>query len=206
MIFRVETLERIRAGTVTLAFRRWRRPTVRAGGTLLTAVGQLRIDAVDPIDPASITDAEAVRAGFASREELLALLGAGDGTVYRVTLGHLGIDPRVGLRQDSTLSASDVAGVLSTLDRLDRGARSGPWTRTALELIEQHPGVRAGSLAERLGSDTLTFKRNVRKLKALGLTESLEVGYRLSPRGRVIVDAWRRERTHQHDIRRTGDA
>ena len=28
----------------------------------------------------------------------------------------------------------------------------------------------------------------MRKLKALGLTESLEVGYRLSPRGRAFLD------------------
>jgi ribosomal protein S19E (S16A) len=28
----------------------------------------------------------------------------------------------------------------------------------------------------------------VRKLKELGLTESLEVGYRLSPRGRALLD------------------
>jgi len=28
----------------------------------------------------------------------------------------------------------------------------------------------------------------VRKLKELGLTESLEVGYRLSPRGRALLE------------------
>lgn len=33
------------------------------------------------------------------------------------------------------------------------------------------------------------FKANVRKLKELGLTESLEVGYRLSARGRALLDA-----------------
>jgi hypothetical protein len=31
------------------------------------------------------------------------------------------------------------------------------------------------------------FKANVRKLKGLGLTESLEIGYRLSPRGRAVL-------------------
>jgi hypothetical protein len=36
-----------------------------------------------------------------------------------------------------------------------------------------------------MGRETLPFKRDVRKLKELGLTESLEVGYRLSPRGRA---------------------
>ena len=33
----------------------------------------------------------------------------------------------------------------------------------------------------------MPFKLNVRKLKALGLTESLEVGYRLSPRGKSLL-------------------
>ena len=28
----------------------------------------------------------------------------------------------------------------------------------------------------------------MRKLKAMGLTESLEVGYRLSPRGRAVLE------------------
>lgn len=32
------------------------------------------------------------------------------------------------------------------------------------------------------------FKRRVRQLKELGLTESLEVGYRLSPRGRAVLE------------------
>jgi hypothetical protein len=45
--------------------------------------------------------------------------------------------------------------------------------------------VRAPDLAARMGRETLPFKRDVRKLKELGLTESLEVGYRLSPRGRA---------------------
>jgi predicted transcriptional regulator len=35
--------------------------------------------------------------------------------------------------------------------------------------------------------DKVRFKANVRKLKALGLTESLEVGYRLSPRGEAVL-------------------
>ncbi len=52
-------------------------------------------------------------------------------------------------------------------------------------LIARNPGVRAGDLAPQAGQETLDFKRNVRKLKNLGLTISLEVGYRLSPRGEL---------------------
>ena len=47
------------------------------------------------------------------------------------------------------------------------------------------PGVRAADLAGVVRPrDALDFKRDVRRLKELGLTESLEIGYRLSPRGK----------------------
>ena len=45
-------------------------------------------------------------------------------------------------------------------------------------LIAERPAVRAGDLADQLGRERLAFKADVRKLKALGLTESLDVGYR----------------------------
>ena len=56
-----------------------------------------------------------------------------------------------------------------------------------LELISERPEVRAADLAEALGRERIPFKRDVRKLKELGLTESLERGYRLSPRGRALL-------------------
>jgi hypothetical protein len=54
-------------------------------------------------------------------------------------------------------------------------------------LIADRPGVRAADLAAAEGREKLPFKADVRKLKELGLTESLEVGYRLSPRGRALL-------------------
>jgi hypothetical protein len=56
-----------------------------------------------------------------------------------------------------------------------------------LKLIADRPEVRAPDLAASLGLETLVFKRDVRKLKALGLTESLTVGYRISPRGQRVA-------------------
>ena len=47
---------------------------------------------------------------------------------------------------------------------------------------------------ERLGRETLPFKVDVRKLKKLGLTQSFEVGYEISPRGRAFLAAARRKR------------
>jgi predicted transcriptional regulator len=58
-----------------------------------------------------------------------------------------------------------------------------------LKLIEQHPGLVARELCKLAGRERDPFKEDVRKLKALGLTESLEIGYRLSPRGRAYLSA-----------------
>ena len=93
MLFKAPVLSAIAEGQVTLAFRRWRKPTVRSGGTLTTLVRVLGIDTVE---------------------------------------------------------------------------------------IADHPG-----------RETLPFKTDVRKLKALGLTQSLEIGYRLSPRGEALLAARR---------------
>ncbi len=186
LIFRQAVLDGIASGRVTLAFRRWRRPTVRGGGTLLTAVGQLDIVAVEPIAVEEIRAADARRAGYATAEELRAELDrAPAGQVYRIRLGALRADPRVALRSQP-LAAGDLEATRAKLARLDaRGER--PWTRRTLELIAEHPGIRAATLAARLGRERDDFKADVRKLKALGLTESLEVGYRLSPRGRSLL-------------------
>ena len=54
-------------------------------------------------------------------------------------------------------------------------------------MIADQPGVRAPDLAASVGRETKPFKIDVRKLKELGLTESLPVGYRLSPRGRAFL-------------------
>jgi hypothetical protein len=115
--------------------------------------------------------------------------GGAERRVYRVALRHVGEDPRIALRGADSLSAAEVEAVLARLARLDRASRHGPWTAGVLRLIEERPAVRAGDLAECLGRERLAFKADVRKLKELGLTESLEIGYRLSPRGRVILAA-----------------
>lgn len=189
MIFRQSALEAIRAGTVTLAFRRWTRPTVKAGGTLLTALGQLRIGAITVVAPEGITTADARRAGYATREALLADLSRrDDGDVYRIELGALSPDPRITLREAAIITPNELVRVREALGRLDARAEGGPWTTRMLTLIRSHPGLRAGDLCLQMGQEKLTFKMNVRKLKALGLTESLEVGYRLSPRGAALLD------------------
>ena len=190
MLFRADTLEGIAAGRVTVAVRRWRRPTVRTGGTLVTRVGVLAIDSVDRVETAELN---ARAAGASSLDELLAADQLRrDGDLYRIRFHLDGDDPRLALRERDDMSDDEMAEVVGRLARLDRSSRHGEWTAATLELIAERPGVRAGDLATQVGREMQPFKTDVRKLKALGLTESLEVGYRLSPRGAAVLERLRR--------------
>ena len=182
------TAEGIADGSVTLAFRRWDRPRVRPGGTQRTVAGVIRFDSVEEVDPATLTEDDAARAGVRSLADLLRLLDRRDGAhVYRMRVGPAGDDPRVALREQAELSDDDRRALDAQLDRWDAARAAGPWTRQVLRLIAEQPGVRAPDLAAGLGRETLPFKRDVRKLKELGLTRSLEVGYEISPRGRAYL-------------------
>lgn len=189
VLIRLATLDRIAAGEIDTLFRRQIRPTVKAGGTLRTAIGMLDILAVDAVTPDEISDDDARRAGFADRSAVLAFLAEkAEGTDYRVRVRPGATDPRELLRADDALDRDALAALVTRLDRLDARSGHGPWTRAVLGLIADRPFVRAGDLAAELGRDTPSFKDDVRKLKALGLTISHSPGYELSPRGRALHD------------------
>lgn len=185
-------LDGIVAGTVTRAYRSWLRPTVRAGGTLNTKIGQLAIDAVEVVDPATITDGDARAAGATSAAELVAGLRHGEGrVVYRIDFHLAGDDPRIALRADADLDAAAIEQLRTRLARMDQRSVDGAWTRRYLELIRDRPAQVARELAPLVGMPRDEFKTRVRRLKTLGLTESLPVGYRLSPRGAALLAALR---------------
>ncbi len=189
MLLKQRVLDGIAEGRITLAFRRWKRPTVKAGGNLRTVIGVLAIESVDIVDEDRITKQDAKRAGYESREELLAELRARkEGKLYRIALQYAGVDPRHDLRQQDELSDDEIDDLKNRLGRMDTQSSCGPWTTTTLKLIATNPGERAAELAESAGMETKRFKTNVRKLKELGLTESLKVGYRLSPRGEAVFN------------------
>jgi hypothetical protein len=190
VLFPQKILAAIRAGHVDLAFRRWERARVRPGTRMRTAVGVLEIRRVDAVERSAVDDDEAHRAGFDSAADLLAMLdGRGTGDIHRIELRYAGADPRVELRARARLSRRELDEVTGALNRMDQSSRHGPWTKAVLELIAKHPEVRAEELAATLGREKLPFKRDVRKLKELGLTESLSPGYRLSPRGKAVLKA-----------------
>ncbi len=190
-MFPIRHLRAIRDGQITTAYRRWDRPRVKAGGTQRTAVGVVAFDALTEVPLESIGEADAQAAGHRSLQEMLDMFGrrSPDWPIWRIDLHYAGPDPRVALREDSDLSDEDVAALRGRLDRLDAASTHGPWTRATLELIRDRPEVRAPDLAASLGRETRSLKLDVRKLKELGLTESLRVGYRISPRGSALLGA-----------------
>lgn len=188
MLFKQECLGQIAQGQVTSAYRRWKRPTVKQGGTLRTPVGVLAIVSVEEIDEASLGLRAARQAGFSSVEALRKTLVAREGTkLYRVRFQLAGEDPRLALRERSRITKEEIEDILAKLAGMDSRSKHGPWTGPALRLIAANPETRAPDLAASLGLETVPFKRNIRKLKELGLTESLAVGYRLSPRGKALL-------------------
>lgn len=190
MLFRKAQWEGLADGSITVAFRYQKRPSVRAGGTLQSKAGLLAIDSVTPVAISAIDPASARRAGYNSAAAAVRDLGPRpEGKrLYRMEFHLLGDDPRVALRASADLAADELASLLARLDRLDRAAPV-PWTRAVLRLIADHPGVVSTVLAPQVGMERAPFKLNVRKLKSSGLTESLEVGYRISPRGLVVLNA-----------------
>jgi hypothetical protein len=191
MLFEARFREGVQDGSVTITFRRWKRVQAIAGHRYRTAVGMVEVEQVEIVDPAAITDAEARRSGYPSADAVRAdLRGTDDLPVYRIRFHAVhDPDPRDELAASADLSAEDVADITKRLDRLDRASAWGPWTRATLALIADRPEVRAGDLAESVGRERAAFKLDVRKLKNLGLTLSLPVGYRISPRGRAYLDA-----------------
>ena len=183
MLFRSDILQGIADGRVTLAFRRWRRAPPADGSSLRTPVGVLRLERVTVIDDGDISPDD-VRGTGMSVSELRRSI-AGEGTLLRIELRLAGEDPRVALRH-RVPERAEVQAIVTKLTRID-AASSAPWTAIYLRLIADQPGIVSRTLARQAGIDVPTFKRRVRQLKELGLTESLEVGYRLSPRGRTVV-------------------
>jgi hypothetical protein len=185
------------SGEVTLTFRRWDTPHVKVGGRYRChPIGVLEVDRVEQIRVAEIDDESARRSGFTSRDELLAYMRTGPGgplrattRVYRVELRHGGDGDRVTIALDDRLDAAAIDEIQKRLAKLDA---KKPWTRQTLALITKKPRIAASKLAASIGRETLDFKTDVRKLKKLGLTQSFEVGYEVSPRGKAFMQATKR--------------
>jgi hypothetical protein len=193
VLFDHHVFDAITRGEITLTFRNWKRPHARTGSRQrLNRRGVIEIRSVAQVDASAISPADARRAGFESIQELRARLVQRaplpmSGLVYRIEFLFVPeVDARDALAANGALSDADASAIAAKLDRMD--ARSaGPWTRKTLRLIADNPHVLSTTLASIAGRERLLFKADVRKLKALGLTISHEVGYEISPRGRAFL-------------------
>lgn len=186
MLLRMAVVDGIVEGRFDRVYRRWTKPHAKAGGRQRTPRGELSVTAVTVVTMGSLTAEDAHKSGHPTLAALKDELRKRKGKVYCIELEYAGEDPRVTLRNNADLSDEDVAKLTKKLDRKD--AVGEPWTREYLRLLDANPEVRAADLAAGLGLDKPTFKRRIRQLKELGLTISFSPGYRLSPRGKALLE------------------
>ena len=188
MLFQRRFHERIVKGEIGCTVRIWQRPHVKVGGRYALGGGAVVVDKIYETQLDDVTPALARRCGFESLVDLLKVAKHGAGE--RVFVIDFHYDGKAGGRpQPSTaaISADEIAELVRRLEAMDRRSRTGAWTLATLRAIEARPGVLAAKLARSLGRPRDEFKRDVRKLKTLGLTFSLEIGYRLTPKGEALL-------------------
>ena len=171
--------------------RHWKRPQARVGGRYnIPPFGAVEVIDVSARPARRITAEDARLSGFPSRKALLDQIGNpdSDASVTIVDFRYMGA-AAVNVPSRTAVNDGAVAGLVRRVQHMDERSARGPWAAAALRLINDLPGTRAAELAGSLGWETQPFKANVRRLKALGLTESLETGYRLSDRGRQVLEA-----------------
>lgn len=188
MILKMAALNGIKSGTITLQFRKWKKPSIRKGSRIKTALGVVEIADIEEIPLNKISDDDAVSAGYQDRKELVNSINSiAEGKIYKIGVRYYSEDPRIALRENTDVSDEDLNAIKLKLERLDKYGKEGSWTLRVLHLIRDNPQVRAADLAKRMKKEKDALKIDIRKLKNLGLTISHEVGYSISPLGEKVL-------------------
>ncbi len=189
MLFKQIHLNGIKSGKITLAFRRWKKLSVKSGTLLHTSIGIIKIGAIEPIKEIDITEKDAMNAGFENKVQLLESLSDLDnGIIYKIKVGYHYEDPRIKSREQTDISQQEFDFIIEKLNSLDKYSRKGEWTIKVLLTIKDNPNLNAIGIAKLTGFEKEWLKLNIRKLKNLGLTISHTVGYELSPKGKVYIE------------------
>ncbi len=172
-------LDALREGRISLMFRKCRRLTVKGGGRLKTAVGVLAIESIEQTSAPAISEADAKRAGYASRAALLLELDRhSEGSIYRIAVGFAGADPRIALRQAATLAAEEWSAIKAKLRRMDGRTKDGPWTRATLDILRDVPppghSPQHGS-SEAVAPVTYTIRCRARAPRSMAAATSLPI-------------------------------
>lgn len=191
MLFRSRFHKGIADGSVTRTVRDWSRPQAKVGGRYTVGGTAIEVTSMRQTSVAELSAEDAERGGFASLEELRTELDRTaraelppEHIVWVIDFREAGAaEPRPAV----AVTPEAVATARLKLAVMDARAPA-PWTSRFLALIGERPGVVSKVLAGEAGMERLAFKSDVRKLKALGLTNSLEVGYELTALGRAVLD------------------
>lgn len=179
----------IKSGKITLAFRKWQKASVKIGSLLHTSIGLVEIRKIEAVNENDITDKDALNAGFTDKKQLLkSFTHNSTGTIFKISVSYHSADPRIKLREQTQLSEQQFADLKKKLERLDNYSKHGHWTRKILLTIKDNPNLHAIGIAKLTGFEKEWLKLNIRKLKNLGLTISHNVGYELSPLGKLFIE------------------
>ncbi len=191
LMFTAEDHQRVANGEITVTWRLWKYAHVKPGRLYATGFlfgGAIAVEDVREVRAADVTDADALEVGQPDAAALIEYARShtgrevtADTVLYRVQFHFETEAP-----PKPEYSLEDVT---KRIARLDKASRTGPWTLQTLRLIEENPGVVSRHLAPQMGMHRDDFKVNVRKLKGLGLTLSLPVGYELTELGQSCLDS-----------------
>ncbi len=189
MLFSADARPGIADGFITVTFRTWTRAHAKTGGRYRVAGMLIEARVVAQVLSRDITEADARKAGSPDLLALRSRLGdpAPEALVWRIDFRYVGRDDRSERGEIDVLSTIELTSIRNRLTRPDRSGRGRLWTLGTLQLIERYPGVVSTVLAKHARRDRASFKLDVRKLKELGLTESLDIGYRLTARGVAVL-------------------
>ena len=190
MLFKTKFSALIKAQKIETAIRKWTRPTVKENGTLITAAGQIRIISVrrsnttrSPTKKSSKQVTQTARSWTMNltAEVLAKFIESNLSSKEKIPVSNYGR-----MRIFPTLNWMPCK---KSWQALDARSKTKGWPLRILEAINKEPGLLAIQHAKKLGYEKMWFKLHVRKLKNLGLTISLERGYKISPRGKVFLES-----------------
>ena len=188
MLFKTRFHEGIRNGAIRCTVRIWQRPHVKVGGRYTLGAVAVVVERIYESSLDDVSPALARSCGFDSVADLVKTAKHGPGE--RVFIIDFHYDACQGARpalQTGPISAEEIAVLVQKLEGMDRRSKIGAWSVATLREIQARPGVSAAKLARSFGRPREDFKRDVRKLNNLGLTFSLETGYRLTPKGEALL-------------------
>lgn len=190
-LFTLDDHRRVVAGEFRVTFRLWKSAHVKKGAVYPTGFGgSYRIVDVRSVRAGSLTESDAWAAGSPSKRALIEKVGAHTRAKVTSATRLFRVDFEYRDEEPPKKSALSVDDAIKRMKRLDDN-RGKAWTKRALELVELHPHTLARELAKEAGFERMDFKLHVRKLKALGLTNSHTIGYSLTDLGQAVLDALR---------------